>query len=794
MPSSLHCRCLATAGVSILLLQLAGCGAVLHSMENKGLREARAYTKVAKELLKELKSVRDASSARRGAESIGQLYTRLAEHHTNIVEYESKNGGKIYGNKVELERILAEMESVSDDVGNQVIRIRNVPDLPNELWAPIKKASYIILGNVYQQQLDLKKASDPALARTYAGIRKLFIQEAADRIVEIQMPPLTNAEMTKTTQRLNERLPKGAQVFELGDRNSLVYVIGPVSMNEVVAAVDFGEVVERNDELREIDFTVDLKQLDPDRWKPRPGQEPSPEWSPATLAKWQAAIEEHGGDRVAMFKVVNAEELRSQNLSPREWLPKFDRFGFQNTTMHFDRDTGWVAPVDNFRRFCLQFRPGQIETRNEEAMLVHVRLEPTGGLANRARRRFATGGFGIPVAATGSTDAAATAWPTSGSIAQSYRKNIAKYGKDRVVRFTLTNRRQMSSAGWDSSQLTDLFFALDKGIRTINVTNSHGMVAPIDDLDAFCDAIDFARVVSRNESSGPVLKLELIPSALNITQQGDSGNSDRFGAPAFAGGDSQSSADRMREAMEQALKDAPPEARAQAREAFEKMYGDSAGRQSHSDKALGSSDLPNSDAPDYHAQLAKLMIDEQGEIKNEQAIDELLQINPTSVWDKQVRKQIARNFRDLALADKLDRRRAADGLGKYGGKYSVPLLIKLSKRANAAELETIFKWLAEFKDPRGAVEVVSRLDHPNREELVKRTLIAMGPIAEQPLQALVRDRNPRKARAAIAVLAEIGTSKSYAKLREANNDSDFRIRNAARDALKKIERRMREGL
>ncbi len=208
------------------------------------------------------------------------------------------------------------------------------------------------------------------------------------------------------------------------------------------------------------------------------------------------------------------------------------------------------------------------------------------------------------------------------------------------------------------------------------------------------------------------------------------------------------------------------------------------------------SSMPDQDDPKYVEKLIEIASAEHG-FDREKAISALLAIEPSSVTADD-RKKIAVTFRDLAQGDSHfgEKQKIIKGLAKWGGKYSVPILLEmLDGRFPDPEQKAIYAALAQLKDPRGAKVIAKKLGDFHMHASAVGALRTMGTNAEDALLEVAPSSDPQICLAAIELLDEAcGTKKSLAYLRKAASSSrNPEVRRTATSAIKNIMQRQKDA-
>jgi hypothetical protein len=205
--------------------------------------------------------------------------------------------------------------------------------------------------------------------------------------------------------------------------------------------------------------------------------------------------------------------------------------------------------------------------------------------------------------------------------------------------------------------------------------------------------------------------------------------------------------------------------------------------------------LPTPTDSQYYRKLSELMTSGSDTMARQQAIQVLIGTKPADITDVEVRKQIARNFRDLAS----EARRSSDvdlairGLVIYGGKFSAPILIDLISKNNLRIEPIMLDALSATQDPKAAEVIVKMLGNFFNHDAAALAIAKMGSIAEQPLMDAAPSSDAKVSVTAIALLGDVGTEKSLSLLRQAQRSSNPQVKLAAENSTRKIGERRRSG-
>jgi hypothetical protein len=200
-----------------------------------------------------------------------------------------------------------------------------------------------------------------------------------------------------------------------------------------------------------------------------------------------------------------------------------------------------------------------------------------------------------------------------------------------------------------------------------------------------------------------------------------------------------------------------------------------------------------SSADDY-AKLAEAA-GSSNDVKKKEAIESLMRVSPSQVSSLETKKKIAKVFRQLSEdQDSSVRGDAIDGLVKWGGKYSGPILLKmLEKSPTPFETNRVIKAIGEIGYAEAAPALISRLADLNCQHAAGVALKELGAEVEDALIDGTRSKSNDICVAVIKLLGESGTTKSLPVLRDGASHADSLIRSASKEAIRKIESRQPEA-
>ena len=199
--------------------------------------------------------------------------------------------------------------------------------------------------------------------------------------------------------------------------------------------------------------------------------------------------------------------------------------------------------------------------------------------------------------------------------------------------------------------------------------------------------------------------------------------------------------------------------------------------------------LPDPTEPDYYEKLADRL--ESDDFKQrKRAMSVLLNTDPSQVASAEAKKRIARAFKNLAEGNSADRLNAIRGMAVWGGKFSVPILLKMLNGSDELYEQEVVKALGELKDARAAPALAARLGDSRLHQVAFNALNDMGSGAEDALIEAARTSDETVCMAAVKLLGNVGTSKSFSVLDPiAESSSNHAVRVAAMNAVQKINLR-----
>jgi hypothetical protein len=155
------------------------------------------------------------------------------------------------------------------------------------------------------------------------------------------------------------------------------------------------------------------------------------------------------------------------------------------------------------------------------------------------------------------------------------------------------------------------------------------------------------------------------------------------------------------------------------------------------------------------------------------------------------RAEVARALEPLTKSnDVFVRQSSVRALAVWATADNVPALVALLNDHMTNCRAEAMNALAALKDERGAAAVAKKLGDFVDRGHARKALEAMGPVAEQPVLALLASPDAETRICVCAVLKSIGTQESVAGLQSAaQTDKNLAVRAAAQEALKAIAAR-----
>eukprot|EP00172_Hildenbrandia_rubra_P004666 Plantae.Rhodophyta-Hildenbrandia_rubra.ctg9911.p1 GENE.Plantae.Rhodophyta-Hildenbrandia_rubra.ctg9911~~Plantae.Rhodophyta-Hildenbrandia_rubra.ctg9911.p1 ORF type:complete len:834 (-),score=113.93 Plantae.Rhodophyta-Hildenbrandia_rubra.ctg9911:206-2707(-) len=820
-------------GVLLLfaLLAFSGCGVSLPSKSQMpGMKLARQYNEALTGLIEAFDSVRDASSAAQASQQVTTLYANYSAAHKQLLEYQADHDGQVEGPVEALSKLTNSIAQNEKRVKNQIQRLRTIQSLPTSFTNPLRLGAYKTLETIVDFKLAMGEPIDRSTIRSYEDIVAAYRAGPIDQIVELTFPIDSAEQAQAITSRMFRRQSKVNNAYQITTPDSVVIVMTSTSMEEAIAMVDFGTVTNRYDSFRQIEFAVDPRLLEPGLYVPHPDQKPSPNWSDSTREAWLAAVRKYGSAQVVTIEVVDAEGNRRRLQNPMQTVRDIRLIAFGASTSSFSIDQGWFAPIEDFNRFCDRLsRIALIVDRNPQAHVVRLRF-PETEQASSSSRLATRGRLTEPRSASIPTDRSQSTGDAppeenhtlTHSYVQALDQAVAKYGSRRVLVVKVANHAELSEMEARFSSIGECFKrVIPEPKRSYwSQQDEGGFIAPVEDFDALCRAIDFGEVLSEVDKPILMLKIKMYPSALAYGEEEEEEEEEEFEQAGFSDFPGEL-VDEHLTALEEMRDRAPPEMRKHLDEAIrlhKEFLNKGRARQARANgKKTGRGDddeddyandfnnwpskptkpkqeLPDPSDSDYLPKLADLMVNPKGRVLEAAALEELLKIDPKTISDRYTFNRIARNFKKLAFEPGLHQKKAIRGLVHYGGKYSVPPLIELLQDTRQEEVvRVILDGLVKTKEPRGIAEIARQTKVVFNTKLAIKAMRQIGPSGEtallEELETINEIRESHAALEIIALLGEIGGDESKMRLRNATKNYNKEIRSAARDALQEIEQR-----
>ncbi len=173
-------------------------------------------------------------------------------------------------------------------------------------------------------------------------------------------------------------------------------------------------------------------------------------------------------------------------------------------------------------------------------------------------------------------------------------------------------------------------------------------------------------------------------------------------------------------------------------------------------------------------------------LKRDKAIAVLLRTSPAQVTAEQ-KKKIARAFKELLEDDRgFHREQAIKGLVIWAGKYAGPILLTMLDQSRPIEVEHVIKALGDIKYAKAAPTLATKLGDFFVGKLAAQALRQMGEEAEDAVLLVAPTQDPNVCLAAVQVLGDCGTVKSLPLLRKGATSRNWKVRDASKEAIRKI--------
>jgi hypothetical protein len=338
------------------------------------------------------------------------------------------------------------------------------------------------------------------------------------------------------------------------------------------------------------------------------------------------------------------------------------------------------------------------------------------------------------------------------------RDLLTQYGYEKLVQIEFTNLPDhLAPVVYDKLTAAAGGGAVIYHVAAGNMDSTlvaHVVLGPVPDLRAFVARLDVGQVVCDE----PRRRLEI---QVDRRKLGARANSD---------------------AEEQQL------AEAEARQRQEKIQREIEEQAERNRERIARERELDPNDPQYHEKLAERLASDD-HFPRQKAIEALLRIEPDDVKSAETRKKIARAFRLLAEDPHggHDRGKAIEGLARWGGKFSVPILLRILDEEHSWVEDAVYKALGDLKDQRAAAPVAARLGHWLQHDRAVKCLKQIGPPAEDAVLAVGPSADAKICLSAIQILGEIGSKKSLSFLRSAVAGSrNPQVKLAAKAAIKSI--------
>jgi HEAT repeat protein len=159
------------------------------------------------------------------------------------------------------------------------------------------------------------------------------------------------------------------------------------------------------------------------------------------------------------------------------------------------------------------------------------------------------------------------------------------------------------------------------------------------------------------------------------------------------------------------------------------------------------------------------------------------------------RLEVARKLVELTtVEDVFIRRAAVTALGSWGSRDEVPALIAAIAHKDPFTRSAALQIIGRFRDPRSLEAVVASFHANSTRVDAGQALRDMGPMAEPDVLAILKNSDPKGRevflkKAAIEVLADIGSEESEPALRQAAATGGIHLARPAQEALAAIDQR-----
>ncbi len=346
------------------------------------------------------------------------------------------------------------------------------------------------------------------------------------------------------------------------------------------------------------------------------------------------------------------------------------------------------------------------------------------------------------------------------NFAYNIRDLLKAHGHERVVNLELDNlSANVAQRAYDKIRAA----APGATLYHFSDGNLHDVfVGPVDDYQAVVAGVDFGTIEYQDEGRR-ALRVEVDRRKLGARANTD--------------------AEEIRLSREEAEREA--EQRRQQIEADRKRREEEWAARERERKG------PDPTDPDYHEKLVERMSSDNKSYRDD-ALKALLKIQPDDVPSQETRGKIARAFKDVAFGEDRfpdERRKGIQGMVVWGGQFAVPLLLELLADDPAFLKDELYDALGELKDARAAGPMAAKLGNFLEHRKAYDCLRRIGPAAEDALLEVAPSNDPKVCLAAIELLGEVGTAKSYPTLREGLRSRNPEVKAAVKLALQKIRQR-----
>jgi hypothetical protein len=372
-----------TLGVIALtsLVCLAGCG-------NKGVSNAQDMIRAGRKLVRTLSTVKDPATAKAAGAEIDQEYQEFADALKVVIAYELEHG-ETRGRKKDIEEIEQDMAELTIDLQSELQRLKGMEELPAEFFAPIRRRSYEAARLSSEYVIERGKG-EWKQANQLIEVDKLYQALPPEKIVDIKFVGTNESEQAVLLKRLRQRLPKDTKIVGFDNKMGFFFfVVGPATVEQVVAAIGFEEPKERYDSAGEILYEVDVHfemqraQLrdreEAERLAEEKRRAPPP---PITVlpqeqeAAYEDAVRRVGQNNLLRYEFVNSPEFGDSN-EARQVHTLLGEIGREPREQFAFRQFGWVASVDDFAAACAFIESfAEIVERDEVRRRLKLRVDP----------------------------------------------------------------------------------------------------------------------------------------------------------------------------------------------------------------------------------------------------------------------------------------------------------------------------------------------------------------------------------------------------------------------------------